>query len=113
MADHPDADTAGLAVRVTADRILCSAAGGGEKRSRSGILIPATAESRDRHGLWAEVVEVGPLVRTTSPGDRVLFLPEAAVQVDIHGEKYAIVRERDVHAIASAERAAGSTGLYL
>ena len=106
-------DTAGMAVRVTADRILCGSRGRGEKRSRGGILIPATAESRDRLGVWAEVMEVGPLVRTTSPGDKVLFLPDSAIQVDIHGEQFAIVRERDVHAIASAEQAAGSTGLYL
>lgn len=105
--------TAGLAVRVTADRILCGTGGGGETRSRGGILIPATAESRDRLGVWAEVMEVGPLVRSCAAGDRILFLPDSAIQVDIHGEKYAIVRERDVHAIASAEREPGSTGLYL
>jgi chaperonin GroES len=103
----------GMAVRVTADRILCDTDPGGETRSRGGILIPATAESRDRLGVWADVREVGPLVRTTAPGDKVLFLPDSAVVVDIHGEKYAIVRERDVHAIASGDRPARSTGLYL
>ncbi|CAN5211842.1 hypothetical protein BH23ACT9_BH23ACT9_11480 [soil metagenome] len=107
------ADTAGMAVRVTADRILCSAGSDTDKRSRGGILIPATAASRDRHGVWAEVMEAGPLVRSTSAGDKVLFLPDSAIEVDVHGDTYLIVRERDVHAIASAEREAGSTGLYL
>ncbi|WP_370324056.1 co-chaperone GroES [Euzebya sp.] len=102
-----------MAVRVTADRILCGIDDGGERRSRGGILIPATAASKDRHGVWAEVMEVGPLVRTTSTGDKVLFLPDSAIEVDVNGTGYLIVRERDVHAIASAEREAGSTGLYL
>src|SRR5688572_2402522 len=102
-----------MAVRVTADRILCHVGNDGEKRSRGGILIPATAVSKDRLGVWAEVKEVGPLVRQAAQGDKVLFLPESAIEVDIHGEEYLIIRERDVHAIASAEREPGSTGLYL
>ncbi|MGI9017313.1 MAG: GroES family chaperonin [Euzebya sp.] len=109
----PLSQTSGLAVRVTADRILCGVGGDGEKRSRGGILIPATATSKDRLGVWADVMEVGPLVRSCTIGDKVLFLPEAAIEVDVHGQEYLIVRERDVHAIASAERKPGSTGLYL
>lgn len=105
--------TSGMAVRVTADRILCRIGHDGEKRSRGGILIPATAASKDRHGLWAEVVEVGPLVRSAAIGDKVLFLPDTVIEVDVHGDTYLIVRERDVHAIASAEREPGHTGLYL
>ena len=107
------ASTAGMAVRVTADRILCGIDRDGEKRSRGGILIPATAASKDRHGVWAEVMDVGPLVRSTSTGDKVLFLPDSAIEVDVHGDSYLIVRERDVHAIASAAPDAGGTGLYL
>ena len=52
-------------------------------------------------------------VRSASTGDKVLFLPDAAIEVDIHGKDYIIIRERDVHAIASAERDASGTGLYL
>lgn len=110
----PDvSETEGMAVRVTADRILCSTGKNGEKRSRGGILIPATAESKDRHGVWADVMEVGPLVRSIDGGDKVLFLPDAAIEVDIHGLAFLIIRERDVHAIASTERDGGGTGLYL
>lgn len=101
------------AVRVTSDRILCRQPGDEERRTKGGILIPATAQSADRRGLWAEVAEVGPLVRTVQPGDRVLVLPDAVIDVDVRGDAFLIVRERDVHAIASEERAAGSTGLYL
>jgi chaperonin GroES len=109
----PPDDEHKLAVRVTADRILCRGPEEGDRRTRSGILIPATAKSADRRGLWAEVTEVGPLVRTIEPGDRVLFLPESVIEVDVRGDTFLIVRERDVHAVASQERPAGSTGLYL
>lgn len=101
-----------MAVRVTADRILCGAPGG-EKRSRGGILIPATAASKDRHGVWAEVIDVGPLVRSCEVGDMVLFLPDSAIEVDVHGDDYLVVREREIHAIASPERDPDGTGLYL
>ncbi len=102
-----------LAVRVTADRILCKHPDSGDRRTKAGILIPSTAKSADRRGVWAEVTEVGPLVRTVESGDKVLFLPESVIEVDVRGEVFLIVRERDVHAVASGERAAGSTGLYL
>ena len=39
-------------------------------------------------------------------------LPEAGWEVEIRGDEYLILRERDVHAVAS-ERDAGQTGLYL
>jgi chaperonin GroES len=118
-ADAPDPaveeadDDAKLAVRVTADRILCAHPDQGDRKTKGGILIPATAKSADRLGLWAVVTEVGPLVRSVEAGDKVLFLPEAAIEVDVRGDLYVIVRERDVHAVASGERPAGKTGLYL
>lgn len=102
-----------LAVRVTADRILCRVPDEGDRRSKGGILIPATARTAERHGLWAEVTETGPLVRAVEQGDRILFLPDAAIEVDVRGDEFLIVRERDVHAVASQERDAGPTGLYL
>lgn len=106
-------DDTKLAVHVTADRILCATQREQDRRTKAGILIPATAKSADRRGVWAEVTEVGPLVRTVETGDRVLFLPETAIEVDVRGEVFLIVRERDVHAVASQQRDPGSTGLYL
>ncbi|MEE8602623.1 GroES family chaperonin [Euzebya tangerina] len=105
--------TAGYAVRVTADRVLCEMDPNSERTSRGGILIPATAESKNRQGVWAEVVDVGPLVRSTTRTDKVLFLPDSAIEVDVHGTDYLIVRERDIHAVASTEEDASNTGLYL
>jgi chaperonin GroES len=55
---------------------------------------------------------VGPNVRMIKPGDRVLFNPEDRFEVEVKGDDYLILRERDIHAVA-AERMDGSTGLYL
>ena len=83
----------------------------GERRSRAGILIPATAQIT-RRLTWAETVAVGPHVRTVKVGDTVLFNPEDRFEVEVHGEEYVILRERDIHAIAS-KRTDSGTGLYL
>ena len=46
------------------------------------------------------------------PGDQVLFNPEDRYEVEVQGEDYLILRERDIHAVAS-ERVDDGTGLYL
>ena len=84
----------------------------GERSSRGGILIPATAQVSKRL-TWAEVVAVGPAVRNVEPGDQVLFNPEDRYEVEVRGEDYLILRERDIHAVASPRIEGGSTGLYL
>lgn len=100
-------------IRMTADRILVVAPNEiGERRSRGGILIPATAEAEARRAMWGEVVAVGPMVRAAEPGDLVLFGPETAYEVEIRDEDYIVLKERDIHAVAS-ERTEGRTGLYL
>jgi chaperonin GroES len=101
-----------LAVRMMADRLLVQIPSAeGERHHRSGLLIPATAEMSKRL-VWAGVVAVGPNVRTIQTGDRVLFSPEDRYEVEVKGEDYIILRERDVHAVADS-RSDGSTGLYL
>jgi chaperonin GroES len=42
----------------------------------------------------------------------VLFSPDDRYEVEVQGEDYLILRERDIHAVA-ASRVEGSTGLYL
>ena len=100
-----------LPVKMLNDRILVRLAAEGERRSLGGILIPATAEMKKRL-VWAEVVAVGPQVRNIKTGDTVLFNPEDRYEVDVQGEDYLILRERDIHAVAST-RIDGGTGLYL
>jgi chaperonin GroES len=95
------------------DRILVRIDNGeGERRSSGGILIPATAQMGKRLA-WAEVVTVGPNVRTMEPGDQVLFSPEDRYEVEVRGEDYIILRERDVHAVAAKRLDSEGTGLYL
>jgi chaperonin GroES len=99
-------------IRMTADRILVRPSEEvGERRSRSGIVIPATAAQNRRLG-WAKVVAVGPTVRNVGDDDLVLFAPDTGFEVEIRGEEYLLLRERDVHATASG-RSEGQTGLYL
>ena len=62
--------------------------------------------------MWAEVVAAGPHVRNVEPGDQVLFSPEDRFEVEVRGEEYLILRDRDIHAMAS-ERIETATGLYL
>ena len=99
-------------IDVLFDRVLVQVTqSDGERRSRAGILIPATAQV-SRRLVWAETVAVGPHVRSVKPGDKVLFNPEDRFEVEVQGEEYVILRERDIHAVAS-ERIKGGTGLYL
>jgi chaperonin GroES len=110
-ADERD-DDAKHSIRMTADRLLVLPSDdAGDRKSRGGILIPATA-NLNRRLTWAEVVAVGPTVRNLEASDRVLFAPDAGFEVEIRGEEYLILRERDIHAVASA-REDGQTGLYL
>jgi chaperonin GroES len=102
-----------LAIKMLNDRVLVSTSGGeGERTSSGGILIPATAQMSKRLA-WAEVVAVGPNVRAMEIGDRVLFNPEDRYEVEVRGDDYIILRERDVHAVAASRLAEASTGLYL
>jgi chaperonin GroES len=99
-------------ITVLFDRVMVQiSATDGERRSRAGILIPATAQIT-RRLTWADAVAVGPHVRTVKVGDTVLFNPEDRFEVEVHGEEYVILRERDIHAIASPRNDSG-TGLYL
>jgi chaperonin GroES len=98
-------------ITMLADRVLVQIPQNEERKSRSGILIPATAQISKRL-VWAEVVAVGPNVRTIKTSDQVLFNPEDRYEVEVQGEEYLLLRERDIHAVAS-ERIEDGTGLYL
>jgi chaperonin GroES len=107
------ADETLQAVRMMSDRVLVKRPEeDGERRSKGGLLIPATAASVSKRGLWADVVAVGPTVRNVEAGDRVLLLPDSGIEVEIRGEEFLLVREREVHAVAS-DRGDAQTGLYL
>ncbi|WP_051426616.1 co-chaperone GroES [Jiangella gansuensis] len=95
------------------DRVLVSLDGEeGERRSSAGIVIPATA-AMGRRLAWARVVALGANVRTVEIGDRVLFDPDDKAEVEVRSETYVLLRERDLHAVASERLSDGQTGLYL
>jgi chaperonin GroES len=96
------------------DRVLVTVdAEAGERRSNAGIVIPATAQMGKRLA-WAEAVATGANVRTVRIGDRVLYDPEDRAEIELHGNSYLLLRERDIHAVA-AERLddVAAPGLYL
>jgi chaperonin GroES len=102
-----------LPIRMLHDRILVSLdRESGERRSNAGIVIPATAQMGRRLS-WARVAAVGANVRTVEVGDRVLFDPEDKAEVEVRGEDFVLMRERDLHAVASGRLENGQTGLYL
>jgi chaperonin GroES len=101
-----------LPIRMLHDRILVTLdAEAGERRSSAGIVIPATA-TMGRRLSWARVAAVGTNVRTVEAGDRVLFDPEDKAEVEVRGDDYILLRERDLHAVASERIDGGATGLY-
>jgi chaperonin GroES len=95
------------------DRVLVVGdADAGERRSNSGIVIPATAELGKRLA-WAKVVAVGNNVGQVQVGDRVLYDPEHRSEVELQSARYVLLRERDIHAVAAPRVEDGQTGLYL
>ncbi len=101
-------------IKMLHDRILVELdRDSGERRSTGGIVIPATAAMGARRLTWSKVVAVGPHARAIESGDRVLFDPEDKAEVEVAGEVYVVMRERDVHAVAADRIGDEATGLYL
>lgn len=103
-----------LPIKMLHDRLLVEVdRESGERRSSGGIVIPATADMGARRLAWSRVVAVGPNSRSVEAGDRVLFDPEDKAEVEVQGEVYVVMRERDVHAVAADRLGDQATGLYL
>jgi len=106
------ADDQKLPIKMLNDRLLVKLSKeDGERKTGGGILIPATAQLSKRL-VWAEVVALGPNVRSAEISDNVLFSPDDRYEVEVGGDDYIMLRERDLHAVA-AKRIEASTGLYL
>ncbi|WP_200926673.1 GroES family chaperonin [Sphaerimonospora mesophila] len=82
-----------------------------ERRSSGGIVIPATVKMANRL-VWGEVCGAGANARSVKAGDKVLFNPEDQYEVEVQGQIYLVLRERDLHAVATQQTEHG-TGLYL
>jgi chaperonin GroES len=99
-------------IQMLHDRVMIKIVeSAGERRSSSGIVIPATAQVA-RRLVWGEVFGTGQHVRSVKVGDRVLFAPDDQYEVEVQGATYLVMRERDLHAVASMATEHG-TGLYL
>jgi chaperonin GroES len=99
-------------IRLTGDRLLVRVPEDAERKSKGGLLIPATAATPIRRCVWSDVVLTGPEARNVKQGDRVLFIPHTGLEADVDGEVFLLLRERDVQAIAS-ERTDAHAGQYL
>ena len=111
-ATHVPMAGAKLEIQMLHDRVLVRLSPEeGERRSSGGIVIPATAQVARRLA-WGDVLGVGSNVRNVKVSDRVLFNPEDQLEVEVQGEAYLVMRERDIHAVAT-ERTEHGTGLYL
>src|SRR5438105_15204027 len=114
VPERPAVPAAELAakIRLTADRVLVRMPDESERKSKAGLVIPATAVAPLKRCVWSEVVLVGPDTRNVKPGDRVLFLPHSGLEMDVEGEVYLLLRERDVQALTS-DRLDREAGQYL
>lgn len=108
-------EAAGTPIQMLHDRVLVALdrEQQGERKSSGGILIPATAAMGGKRLAWCRVVAVGPHVRSVKVDDRVLFDPDDKAEVEVQGELYVVVRERDIHAVAADRVGDEATGLYL
>lgn len=103
-----------LPIRMLGDRLLVTPEKeGAERHSGAGIVIPATVKLGHRLA-WGTVVALGSAVRQVSLGDRVLFDPESRAEVELEGSAYILLREEDLHAVATGRATdSGAGGLYL
>lgn len=102
-----------LPIRMLHDRLLVELDDDAtERRSSAGIVIPATAVVGKRLA-WAVVVAAGQHVRQVEIGDRVLFDPEERAEAELEARTYLLLREKDVHAVATPHAGREGTGLYL
>lgn len=99
-------------LRLTGDRLMVRMPEDRERTSKGGLLIPATAASTHRRCIWSDVVLTGPETRGVRTGDLVLFIPQSGLEVEVDGDTFLLLRERDVQAVAS-ERVDRHAGQYL
>ena len=101
-----------LPIRMLSDRILVLPDVETERRSKSGILIPANINISKRLS-WAKVVAAGSNVRQLKLGDKVLYDPADRLEVELEAAIYVLLRERDVHGVLEEGLEPEAGGLYL
>lgn len=78
----------------------------GEEKTKSGILLPETAEKEKPE--QGRVIAVGPGRKTTSgkviplgikPGDKVLFTQYGPTEIKVENREFLIAKEEDILAV--------------
>ena len=96
-----------MRITPTGDNILIDKEEIGEQTTPSGIVIQTTEEPKPYIG---RVVAVGAGMVTTDgtrvesevkEGDRVVFNPYAAGEIELEGKNYTLIRESDLRCILS------------
>ncbi|OGF51760.1 co-chaperone GroES [Candidatus Giovannonibacteria bacterium RIFCSPLOWO2_02_FULL_43_11b] len=95
-----------IKIKPLGDRVLIEPLGKEAERTKSGIVIPDTAEKeRPEQGIVIEVGEgkrdeKGNLIRVSvSVGQKVLFSKYGPTEIKIDDKEYLIAREEDILAI--------------
>ena len=65
----------------------------GDAETRSGLIIPASAETPCRSGI---VTAVGPDVNGVEPGDKVLYAREAGYDIRMAGTAVRVIKREDL-----------------
>jgi chaperonin GroES len=64
-----------------------------ESETRTGLIVPASAETQCQSGI---VTAVGPDAEGIAPGDKVLFLKESGYDVRLAGSAVKVVRRHEL-----------------
>lgn len=89
-----------MTIRPLEDRVLLRPVKP-EERTRSGIIIPDTAQEKSQEG---EVVAVGDDASIkVKPGDRVLYARYSGTEVKVDGVDYLIVGRSDLLAVVERD----------
>jgi len=83
-------------IKPLADRVIVKQAEA-EEKTKSGIIIPDTAQEKPQRG---SVIAVGPGKKdeptTVQEGNHVLYGKFAGSEITVDGEEYLIMRESDI-----------------
>ena len=88
-----------MTIKPLADRVLVLPAPA-EEKTIGGIIIPDSAKEKPLKG---KVIAIGNGTKdeemVVKPGDTVLYGKYAGTEIELHGEKYLIMRQSDILAI--------------
>ncbi len=92
-----------MKINPTHDRLLVEAIPP-ERRLKSGLILPETADNQSQHGT---VTAVGPDWTVAKVGDQVLYSKFGGTEIELHGEKLLLLREVDILGLVEFEETDG------